>query len=200
MNSIGLDYVGGKMGDWIKFCVRDYDFDYVNYDPQNPGGATRLVRNGAWYANKIGGNPPPQIMYAPKLIVKYWKTPSWFSAMGPSFWTVVKGSWDGAKYTSVNGAITANELDLTATGAWVLNFHPSIMRITFTAGFGTLDVDFRNTDGSDEILDDGQRDDIASGEQVVIWNYNNLPFNTFVTTGQFAGGAYDITNIEFLEP
>jgi len=74
------------------------------------------------------------------------------------------------------------------------------MRITFTAGFGPLDVDFRNTDGDEEILDDSQRDDVVSGEQVVIWNYNNLPFDTFVTTGPFAGGSYDITNIEFLEP
>ncbi len=199
MNALGLNYVGSKMGDWIRFAAREYDHDYSNVDPQGGGGSTQWFKNAVTYSETIGGNVV-QGGRAPKLIVKYYKTPSWFSAMGPSFWTVVKGSWDGSKYTATGVSINPYELDLTATGAWVLNFHPSIMRITFTAGFGPLDVDFRNTDGDEEILDDSQRDDVVSGEQVVIWNYNNLPFDTFVTTGPFAGGSYDITNIEFLEP
>jgi hypothetical protein len=153
-------------------------------------------------------------MYAPRLIVKYWKTPVWKSRFGPSFWDIDTGSWNGLSYEP-QWQPGSQILQLEATGSWatsggnLVGFSPMV-RFTHTITGGTMIGDLRNTDGDDNILDADQRDTIASGEQVVMWNYNDLAFNDGTTapwyalklnttnTGQWP--VWELTNIEFLEP
>jgi hypothetical protein len=189
-NITGENFIKSRMGDWARVCCREYEHDYLNVE------ATVDQRMGCYFAEEIGGGSF-QNWYAPRIVVKYYKSSQWLSAMGPSYWTVDNGSWDGSKYTS--GSFDA--VYLIATGAWILNFNPSIFRVTFDTA-PSVWVEFFNTFSSTNrrnIAAEPQREDVVSGEQVEIINYNNGAIDKLQIFNN-GSGAFNVTNIEFLIP
>ena len=187
-NLIYLDstsYVVTNLGSSVKFCVREYDHDYSDSAP----GDSSNYRNGVYYVE----TGYESILRTPRLIITYEKFPSWTPYFDSTSWDITNNAtWDGDKYTS--GSIDLVELE--DVGVWTSGYNPYKMRITFT-GATEIWTELKNTGANKNLIDGNEV--LTSGQEVIIENYNNLDFDTLLIYNN-GSGAFDVTNIEFLDP
>lgn len=128
LNSTGMSHVISKVaaGDPIKYCLRQYDHDYLDVEP-----TPVYHRCGLQFSEKP---PDPEAVLAPTLKVTYTKVPEWTDRLDTSYWTPVTGSWNGSAWVSAPGT----QIWLTVNGTWADNERWSAIKITYT---GTPQID-----------------------------------------------------------
>jgi hypothetical protein len=118
--------------------------------------------------------------------------------MGPTYWTVSVGSWDGSKYTSSWAGI--DKIDLFTTGTGWTGFRPTKMRITMgVLPTGINDLWLYDA-ANNPLIADSDPGLVAFGSvEFDISSYNEPNDINELLLHEFSGfNTFEITNIEFL--
>jgi len=127
--------------------------------------------------------------------------PATVTAMGPSYWTINRGSYAGGKYTSDTqgfGPFENTRIDLTPTGSWYVGYQPASVVVTWELVAGGVNpLEFKI--GSTGAGDAGGDSNYTSGDSLVLsWGVgdeiNQLQLNE---DQPISGNQFRITNIVF---
>jgi len=117
--------------------------------------------------------------------------PTWVPHFDNTNWTATTGSWDGSKWNSADTGPGGHVINLQDAGAWTSSYRPTKLRISFSVapswGCALLDS---NVDVilAEATVVDGVGYDITFGS----FDIDSIQLS-------HAGGAWSLTNIEFLE-
>lgn len=167
----------------IKYCLRQYDNDYLDVEPE-----AGYFRCGMYFH---GYTPGVATNFSPCLKITYTKVPVWVDRTDTSYWTPTFGSWNGSGWDS--GII--DYIWIAVNGTWAQGERWAGVRFTYTGG--TLD----NAQATDQTTQIFTNETILSGEVFTIpWlrpeNESNGNLQTLILQ---ADAAWTLTKIEFLE-
>lgn len=189
-NTTGSGYISTQMtgNDKSKFCLREYDHDYLDVAP-TIGNDRDSYLNGCYFAAR---DDQADISYVPKLIVTYDKLSEYLEASAENKWTATTGRWNGSSWSS-----SGSNMTLKVAGSWEVGERWVGIKLTFT---GTANLTSTVKDNNTGKLVDAET---ITSKQVVTLYWNKAPDRPLgdldLITLSSSGDRFTLLRIDLLE-